>query len=119
MLGAALLNLAVNLVVVPLWGPHGAALSTLGSLMALAVFLFAAIGIRRWIDRSTLKPGHLAAGIAACAAADWMIVTLLPGASHWIRLPLAAVPALLTFWLARIFTPSDMSLLKTEKAKDS
>lgn len=118
-LGAALLNLAVNLVVVPLWGPHGAALSTLGSLLALAVFLFAVIDVPRWIDRRTWKPGHLVVGIAACAAADWAIVTLLPDASHWIRLPLAAVPALLTFWLAKVFTPSDMALLRAANSSQS
>ena len=118
-LGAALLNLAVNLVVVPLWGPHGAAMSTLGSLLALAVFLFAVIDIRRWIDRGTWKPGHLLAGIAGCAAADWLIVTLLPDASHWVRLPLAAVPALLTFWLAKVFTPADMALLRAANSSNS
>jgi O-antigen/teichoic acid export membrane protein len=118
-LGAAVVNLGVNLVVVPIWGPHGAALSTLGSLLALALFLCALIDVPCWIDRAAWKPFRLLAGIACCAAADWLIVTLLPDASHWIRLPLAAVPALLTCWLAQIFTPADMALLKSANSSAS
>jgi O-antigen/teichoic acid export membrane protein len=112
MLTAALANLAVDLVVVPLWGTHGAAMATLGCLLGLAAFLCATIDVRRWIDRESWKPMHLLIGIAGCAAADWGIVTLLPDAAWWVRLPLAAIPALLTGWLARIFTPADMALLK-------
>lgn len=116
-LAAALVNLAVDFAVVPRWGTHGAALATLGSLLALAVFLFAVAGVRRWIVRESWKPGHLALAVLGCWVADWGITALLPDAPWWVRLPLAAVPALLACWLGRIFTPGDMALLKAANRK--
>lgn len=117
-LGAALLNLAVDTAVVPRWGAPGAALATLGSLVVLSAFLMAVLRAPRWIDRAALRPVRLAAGIAGCAAGDWLIVTLLPEASAWVRIPLAAVPAVLACLGGRIFTPGDMALLKTPRHGD-
>lgn len=117
MLAAAVLNLLVDLVVVPLWGTHGAAMATLGSLLLLSVFLFSVLDVPRWIDRSVWRPVHQLFGIAGCAVAYWLITTFLPDASHWIRLPLAALPALLVCWLAKIFTASDMALLKAANTR--
>lgn len=114
-LGAAVLNLAADFVTVPRWGAPGAALATLGSLVALTVFLMAVLRAPRWIDLAAWRPVRLAAGVAGCAFGDWLIVTLLPEASPWVRIPLAAVPALLSCWLARIFTPADMAILKTSR----
>jgi O-antigen/teichoic acid export membrane protein len=114
-LGAAVLNLAADFGVVPRWGAAGAALATLGSLVVLTVFLMAVLRVPRWIDRAAWRPVQLAMGIAGCAAGDWLIVTLLPEASPWVRIPLAAVPALLSSWLARIFTPADMAILKPSR----
>lgn len=111
-LGAALLNLAVDMAVVPRWGAPGAAVATLGSLVALAGVLFGVLGGMRWIDREVLKPVRVALGIAGCAAAFWGITVLLPEASPWVRLPVAAVPALAACWGGRIFTVGDMALLK-------
>ena len=87
-------------------------MATLGSLVVLAGVLFGVLGGMRWIDREVLRLVRVALGIAGCAAAFWGITVLLPDASPWVRLPVAAVPALAAFWAGRIFTVGDMALLK-------
>jgi O-antigen/teichoic acid export membrane protein len=114
-LAAAVLNLLVDVAVVPRWGAAGAALATLGSLVALTVCLFAVLRVPRWIDLAVWKPVRLAVGIAGCALGDWLIVALLPDASPWLRIPLAGIPALLSCWGGKILTPEDMAFLKAPR----
>ena len=114
-LAAALLNLAVDFAIVPRWGAPGAAFATFASMATLTVFLLAVLRAPRWIVLSDLRPGRLLAGILACAVAYHLIDRLLPDASPWLRIPLAGVPTLPILFLSRIFTPSDMALLKPHK----
>ena len=115
-LAAALLNLAVDFAIVPRWGAPGAAVATFASMAALAVFLLAVLRAPRWLVLADLRPVRLLAGILACAAAYHLIDRLLSDASPWLRIPLAGVPTLPILFLSRIFTPSDMALLKAPKS---
>lgn len=110
---AALLNLAMDTLTVPLWGARGAAISTFISLLALAIYLFCRLHPTQWISLHSWRPFRLLFMAAICAVAYIGIQRYLPTAGPWLRLFAAIPPSLLTLYFARTFTLADMALLKS------
>ena len=78
-LAAGLLNIALNIMLVPLLDERGTALATVISLLVLIAALGWAMHIRAWIPRYTPLLLRTAAAYAACAGGLLLIRQSLPG----------------------------------------
>lgn len=94
-IAGAIINIGLNLVLIPRWGALGASWATVVSYSAAGIFLFLVIPQTRRIAaqglRIALPPFLLALGIA-------FALTFLPGA-FWLKLGLGAVAYAAGAWL--------------------
>ncbi|MFL6281823.1 MAG: flippase [Pyrinomonadaceae bacterium] len=110
---AALLNLILNLLLVPAWGVSGAAFATLVSYAASCAALYA---LSRPIARLDLFAPHLLK-CAAASLAMWVVLRALVSVSERPIAIGAAVAAcgvvyFASLWLLRAFAPSELGFLK-------
>ena len=99
-LAAVVLNIALNLLLIPRWGAVGAAAGTCATLILHN--LLKQIGLRRFtnvpgISRSYLRVYGLLLGIPCLLLAAQRA---LPS-NLWVALPLSAIASLLVLWAAR------------------
>lgn len=99
-IAAAVINLAVNLVLIPRWGAVGAAVGTGGTMVVHN--LLKQYGLWRYLGINLFQRRYIRAyaGLLAVALALLGLQLALP-ASLWVALPLSAVASLLVLWLAR------------------
>jgi O-antigen/teichoic acid export membrane protein len=104
----AFLNLGANFILIPLWGPRGAAVAATLSLTALSIYLGCRIEFWRWIDWRAMRAARLAAlfVIGAC------IFFMLAGwsARPFVKLLSAGTAYLGIVGLLGLFTREDMDL---------
>jgi O-antigen/teichoic acid export membrane protein len=109
----ALLNLILNLLLVPTWGVSGAAFATLVSYAASCVALYA---LSREIVKLDFYWLHLLKCVAAVLPMWALLRTLTTGAATTASLVFAVAAACLTYfaslWILRAFAPSEVGLLK-------
>jgi O-antigen/teichoic acid export membrane protein len=99
-IAAVVLNVALNLVLIPRWGAVGAASGTCATLIVHN--LLKQIGLRKFtnvpgISRSYLRVYGMLLAIPCLLLA---VQRVLPS-SLWVALPLSAIGSLLVFWAAR------------------
>jgi O-antigen/teichoic acid export membrane protein len=112
-IAAALLNLLLNLLLVPAWGVAGAAFATLVSYAASCAALYA---LSRSVARLDLFAPHLLK-CAAASLAMWVVLRALVSVS--VR-PVAIAAAIAvagatyfaSLWLLRAVAPSELGFLK-------
>lgn len=99
-IGAAGLNVAINLLLIPHWGALGAAVGTAGTMIAHNSLK--QIGLWRYTGITLCQPRDLwtYGGLFALALALLGLQMLLPP-SLWLALPLAALASLLMLWSSR------------------
>jgi O-antigen/teichoic acid export membrane protein len=110
---AGLLNLILNLLLVPAWGVSGAAFATLVSYAASCAALYA---LSRPIARLDLFAPHLLK-CAGASLAMWVVLRALVSVSERPAAIVAAVAAcgvvyFASLWLLRAFVPSELGFLK-------
>lgn len=111
-LTAAVMNLGLDLVVVPRWGAIGAALATLCSMVLLAVVLGQVLGWRTWLRRKEVRPGAILVATAICAGGFALIDRGGAEWSGWLRLLAGGLLTVAALLGCRIFSPKDVLVLK-------
>jgi O-antigen/teichoic acid export membrane protein len=110
---AAVLNLLLNLLLVPAWGVSGAAFSTLVAYAASCAALYA-------LSRGVARLDFFAPHLLKCAAASllmWVVLRVLVAVStRPAALAASAAAGALTYlaslWLLRAVAPSELGFLK-------
>lgn len=111
--GAAVLNLLLNFLLVPAWGVSGAAFATLVSYAASCAALYA---LSRRVARLDFYAPHLLkCGLAASAM--WVVLRALVALSGRPAALAATIAAgvvvyFASLWLLRAFAPSELGFLK-------
>jgi O-antigen/teichoic acid export membrane protein len=110
---AALLNLLLNLLLVPVWGVSGAAFATLVSYAVSCAALYA-------LSRPVARLDFFAPHLLKCAAASlamWVVLRALVSVSERPPAIVAAIAVsgvvyFASLWLLRAIAPSELGFLK-------
>jgi O-antigen/teichoic acid export membrane protein len=104
----AFLNLGANFVLIPMWGPRGAAIAATLSMTVLATYLGCRIEFWRWIDWRAMRAPRLAA-LFVVGVCIFVLVAGWP-ARPFVKLLGAATAYLVTAGLMGLFTREDLEL---------
>jgi O-antigen/teichoic acid export membrane protein len=85
---AAIVNVLLNLLLIPLWGPNGAAIATVAA--QLVVFLVCARRVIGVIGRPPLDGRRIVGAIAATAVMSAALIAMPSSISVWLRIAAAA-----------------------------
>ncbi len=110
-LTTAALNLGINLLLIPMYGSRGAAITATLSIAALAAYLAVRIQCWRWMDLRVLRLGRLSLLLATGMAAFWAIATWLPAGS-FVKLVAAGTAFIALVVITGVFTGEDIALFK-------
>jgi O-antigen/teichoic acid export membrane protein len=81
---ASVVNVLLNLLLIPLYGPVGAAIATV--VAELLVFLICAHRVIARIGRPPLSGRRIAGAVAATAVMSAVLLAMPPGTSVWLRI---------------------------------